>query len=507
MPIYIYIYKAILYILITSIVLGTLKTKRAYDSIDPFFDDSLPSQSDVENNFYVSFKKYFDLNARWSERNNVPSFGDDSSSREDVEKFYKFWYDFKSWREFSYLDEENKEKGQDRDERRWIEKENKVARIKRKKEEMARIRSLVDLAYNNDKRIQKFKNEDKERKLATKKAKMDAAQAMKAEQERILRETQLAKERAEKAEQKRIEQIRIQKEQLKKALRKERRVLRDRIKDYNYFQNYDKDMMKIMEGVEKICECCNLEELQELNRNLLRNDPCETFFKALDNANEKIASDRKETIRIPDKVATNNDVKEVKKSDIWTDKNMELLIKAVNLFPAGTFQRWDVIAAFINQHAKNDNSITSRDVLVKVKYLQSNNFSKNSMKVVDSKQQNNCDNFGLKCNSKDTNNTDDVVVTNDKLNGATDKNKDVENSQLPTESRSGGQISTTTRLWTKEEQILLEQAIRTYPATTPERWERVAECIPNRTKKDCLRRVKELVELVNAKKEAQEHVK
>ncbi|GBP04969.1 DnaJ homolog subfamily C member 2 [Eumeta japonica] len=41
---------------------------------------------------------------------------------EDVDRFYSFWYDFKSWREFSYLDEEDKEKGQDRDERRWIEK-------------------------------------------------------------------------------------------------------------------------------------------------------------------------------------------------------------------------------------------------------------------------------------------------------------------------------------------------------------------------------------------------
>lgn len=33
-----------------------------------------------------------------------------NSSFEDVDIFYSFWYNFDSWREFSYLDEEEKEK-------------------------------------------------------------------------------------------------------------------------------------------------------------------------------------------------------------------------------------------------------------------------------------------------------------------------------------------------------------------------------------------------------------
>ena len=52
-------------------------------------------------------------------------------------------YDFDSWREFSYLDEEEKEKGENREERRWIERQNKAARQTRKKEDAARIRLLV----------------------------------------------------------------------------------------------------------------------------------------------------------------------------------------------------------------------------------------------------------------------------------------------------------------------------------------------------------------------------
>ena len=47
-----------------------------------------------------------------------------------------------------------------------------------------------------------------------------------------------------------------------------------------------------------------------------------------------------------------------------------------------------------------------------------------------------------------------------------------------------------TAAWGAEEQRLLEQALKTYPVSTPDRWDRIAECVPNRTKKDCMRRYK-----------------
>lgn len=152
-------------------ILGTPIKRRSYDSVDPEFDDSLPTANEIKQDFYKVFNKYFKLNSRWSEKKNVPQLGNAKTSRHDVEKFYSFWYNFESWREFSYNDEEEKERGQDREERRWIEKQNKAVRAKKKKEEMARIRSLVDMAYNNDPRIAKFKQEEKDRKLAAKRAK------------------------------------------------------------------------------------------------------------------------------------------------------------------------------------------------------------------------------------------------------------------------------------------------------------------------------------------------
>ncbi|KAH8295659.1 hypothetical protein KR018_002164 [Drosophila ironensis] len=515
-------------------ILGTSKPRRSFDSVDPEFDDSLPTQSDIDSDYFGVFNKYFTLNGRWSERAQVPAFGEVDAKREEVERFYNFWYDFKSWREFSYLDEEDKEKGQDRDERRWIEKENKAARIKRKKEEMTRIRALVDLAYNNDKRIQRFKQEEKDRKAAAKRAKMDAVQAQKAEQERAVREAALAKEKAEKAEQKRIEQIRIEREQQKKVLKKERKILRDKVKECKYYAKNDKDQLKHMEGTEKICETFALAELQALNK-AMETKGRESFVAALHTAEQKIAAELEEINQMQQKQKANatqtpKGVKEVKKGDLWSNENVQLLIKAVNLFPAGTAQRWDVIATFINQHtppnASNGVLVTARDVLNKAKALQNTDHSKSTLKT----QANDAAFASFEKSKKEVQTSNDITLGEDtpaqaskenvKQNGVAHKANNNQQqapkqngtaeaaaapAAAPTTNGTGGAAAAKT--WTKEEQALLEQAIKTYPTTTPDRWDRIASCIPNRSKKDCLRRVKELVELVNSKKEAQAAVK
>ena len=134
--------------------LGVAAKRRAFDSVDPLFDDDIPDtiKEGSTKDFFATFKPVFARNARWSQRRNVPDIGHSDYSRQEVDKFYKFWYDFDSWREYSYLDEEDKEKGSDREERRWIEKNNRIQRAEKKKEEMKRIRKLVDNAYNCDPR-------------------------------------------------------------------------------------------------------------------------------------------------------------------------------------------------------------------------------------------------------------------------------------------------------------------------------------------------------------------
>lgn len=56
--------------------------------------------------------------------------------------------------------------------------------------------------------------------------------------------------------------------------------------------------------------------------------------------------------------------------------------------------------------------------------------------------------------------------------------------------------------WTQEQQQLLELAIVKYPKTTAgDRWAKIANSIPGKTKEECLARYKHLVEIVKAQKE------
>lgn len=93
--------------------LGNPVKRRSYDSIDPYFNDELPDEKEAKENFYYVLGKAFRENARWSCKKPVPKLGHPTTPRAKVEKFYSFWYDFESWREYSYLDEGDKESGQE----------------------------------------------------------------------------------------------------------------------------------------------------------------------------------------------------------------------------------------------------------------------------------------------------------------------------------------------------------------------------------------------------------
>merc|ERR1712212_1454058 len=288
------------------------------------------------------------------------------SSREEVDRFYSYWYDFDSWREYSYLDEEDKEKAGDKWERREIDKINKAQRKEKKAEETKRIRRLVDNAYNRDPRIAKFREEEKNEKLAKKKAKADQAKARRDEEERIKKE----QEEAERKERK-------EKEEMKRLLKIERKKLRNISKEQNYFVNDEDEKVTHLAEVEKMCELYNCDQLKDLVERLEKDKSKsrEVFIKEMNKLNNKMEEERKEEAQMTGKTSAEGGSKA---GSEWSTEELQLMIKAINLFPAGTVNRWEVCAEFINQHSSNQR--TAKEVIAKAKEMQSGNFAMSSLK-------------------------------------------------------------------------------------------------------------------------------
>ncbi|KAM5235403.1 dnaJ homolog subfamily C member 1 [Ctenodactylus gundi] len=56
--------------------------------------------------------------------------------------------------------------------------------------------------------------------------------------------------------------------------------------------------------------------------------------------------------------------------------------------------------------------------------------------------------------------------------------------------------------WTQSQQKLLELALQQYPKGASDRWDKIAKCVPSKSKEDCIARYKLLVELVQKKRQA-----
>jgi len=365
-------------------ILGNPVKRRSFDSCDPTFDDDVPEvlKKEKQDDFIKKFCPAFDTNTRWSVKTPVPKLGAMDSNREDVDRFYSFWYDFDSWREYSYLDEEDKEKAGDKWERREIDKINKAQRKEKKADETKRIRKLVDNAYNSDPRIARFREEEKNEKLAKKKAKADQAKARRDEEERIKKEQEDA-ERMEKEAKEGIEKAKKaiekkEKDEMKRLVKIERKKLRTFAKEQNYWIIDPNEKLTHLAEVEKMCEIYNCEQLKNLVDRLEDDMEMsrEVFIREMNRLNNKMEEERIEEAQMTGK--TSGEAKSKTGAD-WGTEELQLMIKSVNLFPAGTVNRWDVCAEFINQHSDAPPR-AAKEVLFKAKELQSGNFAMSALK-------------------------------------------------------------------------------------------------------------------------------
>lgn len=340
----------------------TIEKRRSYDSVDPDFDDYIPSEKSVNSdNIFNVLGEVFCRNARFSKKPNVPKLGNMDSTRDEVERFYDFWLHFESWREFSYLDEEDSSKGEDRYERREIERINRVKRDKLKKEDTKRISSLVEMAYNKDPRLVIFKEEDKKKKQEEKERRKKEAERK--------REEQRLKFEAECIEYKRQEEERKRKEE-----EENKRLAAEKIK--NEVENPTLSAWTA-EEIELLVKATRLMPPGTSERWRQVTDYINTHKK-----DKSIVRSTKDVLKyIKEKSAQPvvknlqkvTEKKEVDKSELkqeiddWTNEQQKALESALRTFSAKDEDRWDKIANAVGTKTKKECIKRYKDLVSKIK--------------------------------------------------------------------------------------------------------------------------------------------
>ncbi|NXJ77977.1 DNJC1 protein, partial [Trogon melanurus] len=93
-------------------------------------------------------------------------------------------------------------------------------------------------------------------------------------------------------------------------------------------------------------------------------------------------------------------------------------------------------------------------------------------------------------------------VPEEKGRGRRQKDFDNTEEESDDESRKREKSRVPEELWTQNQQKLLEMALQQYPKGTSDRWDKIAKCVPGKSKEECVARYKLLVELVQKKKMA-----
>ncbi|KAG0205307.1 hypothetical protein BGX28_003061 [Mortierella sp. GBA30] len=562
--------------------------RRQYDSVDPVPEESYNALKDgADLSFTEAWKPVFEREARFSvkDKKDIPSIGTIDSTKKEVEAFYGFWYGFESWRTFEYLDKEEGDAAENRDDKRYLEKKNKAERAKLKKEDAARLRKLVDTAFALDPRMTAFKEQEREAKEAKKKDRLEQARKAKVNAER---EAALAKElEEEKESQERIkrEEERKEKESKKKAIRREKKNIKTLTKDANYgyktgthmppstleiyLSELDTMLDKIsLEDLERISAELSLTKksneekqkvltavAQKLVRDGLANPESLTRFDtgAVERTIPKF-SDTKPSPTESSRAPSNQPTKE------WSVEEVALLIKAANKFPGGVSNRWETIAAYVALHTALPQR-DPEDVIKKSKSVQKGasqeqatrqlQFQKKTYDVADAPSVRydiegevppvvseaipvadavaaavevasgkNQKKKGLVAKESIASNTPSlkpsssaaIAATATPSSSSTAATMAPSSGKTPalaaaTSPTSAGAVLATpvAALWTAAEQKLLEAGMKTYPPSWQgegDRWDKIAESVPGRTKKECKLRVKYLQEQVKARKAA-----
>ena len=482
--------------------------RRIYDSTDEF-DDEIPTDCDPQD-FYKVFAPAFMRNGRWSVNQPIPSLGDDKSSIKEVDSFYNFWYSFKSWREFPQADEFDLEQAESRDHKRWMERQNAKLSEKARKEEYARIRTLVDNAYKRDPRILRRKEEAKAEKKRKKESKYMAKKLEEEEAARIAEEEKQRKaEEDKKAAEAALQQKKV-KEKEKKLLRKERTRLRTLSRPI-----LSQHILDIAEDdVEELCMSFDIEQLRGLCEKMEGKEVFEQAEALRDALSCKKNVVDEKSNQQNGSVKANGSSSSLagyveKKEKPWTKEEIELLRKGIQKFPKGTSRRWEVVSEYIG----TGRSVEEIMKATKTVLLQKPDTAKAF------------DTF-LEKRKPAAQSIASPLSTREELEGVSIPTTTTENSDAKTTTTIPTPTMTTTTIptpvptattsinsedsqgvsdqeaWSAVQERALVQALKTFPKEANQRWERVAAAVPGKTVIQCKKKFAMMKENFRNKKTA-----
>jgi len=501
--------------------------RRIFDSTDEF-DDDIPTDC-APQDFFKVFGPAFMRNGRWSVTQPIPSLGDDATPVVDVDQFYNFWYNFKSWREFPHEDEYDLEQAESREHKRWMERQNSKIQEKAKKVEYARVRNLVDNAYRKDPRIQRRKEEEKAEKQRRKEAKymakklQDEEAARAAEEERKRKEEEAKIAAAAALNQKKL------KEKEKKLLRKEKARLRALVAPVvadNQFSLSEDD-------VETACTSLDMEQLKNLCDSMEDKDTAEKarLLRGALNKEESSSTSKEQKIHangvqrstpkstVPQGITLSN---YEKKERPWGKEEVELLRKAIQKFPKGTSRRWEVVSDFIGTGRSVEEILKATKTVLLQKPDSSKAFDSflekrkaapsivSPLSTRDEPAAVPAVGAGTESSKADAQPTASSSQTANEKTGADpvpDAAPSATPSAAPSATPSAAPSATPSAAdpdaWSEAQVLALVQALKAFPKDATQRWERVAAAVPGKTVVQCKKKVTSMRSNFRTKKGAE----
>ena len=155
----------------------------------------------------------------------------------------------------------------------------------------------------------------------------------------------------DKAEKERKEKEKNEKDAFKKAMKNEKKTLKNACKGNDYFSTNDDEKVQNLTDLDRLCEILTLEELKVINANMKDKSKVEAqkvFTKTVADLNERLEKEKLEAL---EKATKGNSTAEKSggSKHPWSSDDLALIVKAVNLFPAGTTDRYCFMRFHIHQ--------------------------------------------------------------------------------------------------------------------------------------------------------------